>query len=124
MTEGKRRKCQGAALHGKAGVLIYIRCTAGHEGGLAEVEPAQAALGGLLLKVAACHLAQVAEVGAVERTFHDEVRQCIFPGITYYIGKCAGLPNADAHHGFGSGLRPNLCRQQDTDGQEQDDAGE
>ena len=88
--EGKGRKGQSPPLHLMPFILVYVGFTARDEGGAAEVESLQTAFGGLLVAVATRHFAQEAEVGAVQRPFDGDVRQCVFPVIAYQCGESAG----------------------------------
>ena len=96
MAEGKGRQGQRAALNGPTGVLIYIRCTAAHKGGPAEVECAQPALGGLLPVIAAGHLAKEAQVRAVERALDGKVGEVVLLLLAYQRGERAGRLHDDA----------------------------
>ena len=90
MAEGEGRKGQRAALHFLRPVLIYISFGAGNEGGAAEVESAQSARRGLHVIVAARHLAQKAQVRAVECAFDAEARHLVFLLLTDERGQRAG----------------------------------
>lgn len=89
VSEGIVGKRKGAPLHSLPLIFIYIGLAARGECGTAEVETDEAAVGGELLSVVACHFAQESQVGAVDGALDGQVGKLVLLAFANQRGQCA-----------------------------------